>query len=262
MLQDENAAIASVNKAWESTFKIMLGRSIGPIDDYEAYLQKFVDPYRLEKSAISGKTVVVTGDYGAGARFISGDEIGEYAKAVGNSRLDINQIKDMDSVIGAIGERICYSGSDILGNSGQVALSNRVVDSTFVYKAHDVFYSKYVAYTYLSKYSEYIFGGHSVGKGTHFGAKIFETYESSRIWEGVHIYLSQDIIYSSNMENCQNCLFCFNLRSKRRCIGNLELPADKFAALKEKLQSEIAETLRAKRTAKSIVEIVGRDLNG
>ena len=48
------------------------------------------------------------------------------------------------------------------------------------------------------------------------------------------------------------------LRSKRRCIGNLELPQDKLAALKEKLQGEIADTLQKNRTATSIVEIVGK----
>ncbi|MCX6773030.1 MAG: hypothetical protein NTV88_04650, partial [Candidatus Micrarchaeota archaeon] len=211
-----------------------------------------------EKSALSGKTVVVTGDYELGSKFISGDELEGYSKLVDKGKLNINSIKDIDSILSALQERFYYSGNDVLGNSSNAVLSNRVVDSTYVYKAHDVFYSKYVAHTYLSKYSEYIFGGHSIGKGTHFAAKAFETYEASRIWEGVHIYLSQDIIYSSNLENCQNCLFSFNLRSKRRCIGNLELPADKFAALKEKLQGEIADTLEAKHTAISVVEIVGK----
>lgn len=236
----------------------MLGREIGRIGAYEQYLQKFVEPYSVEESAISGKTVVVTGDYEKGSKFISGDELEGYSKMVEKSRLDINSIKDIDSILEALGERFYYSGNDILGNSSQAILSNRVVDSTYVYKSHDVFYSKYVAHTYLSKYSDYIFGGHSIGKGTHFAAKAFETYESSRIWEGVHIYLSQDCTYSSNLENCQNCLFCFNLRSARRCIGNLKLEDGKFAALKEKLQEDIADTLEAKRTAVSIVEIVGK----
>jgi hypothetical protein len=256
-MAEKQQAPMFIEKAWQSTCRIMLGREIGPIGAYEQYLWRFVDPYHIEKSAISGKAVVVTGDYEKGSKFISGDELEGYSKLVEKQRLDVNSIKDIDSILEALGEQFYYSGNDILGNSGQAVLSNRVVDSTYVYKAHDVFYSKYVAQTYLSKYSDYIFGGHSIGKGTHFAAKAFETYESSRIWEGVHIYLSQDCIYSANMENCQNCLFCFNLRSARRCIGNLELPAEKFALLKEKLQADIADTLEAKRTAPSIVEIVG-----
>ena len=257
-MQNNEPAPSFIEKAWASTCRIMLGREIGKIGEYEDYLWKFTEQYNMEKSALSGKTVVVTGDYEKGSKFISGDELEGYSKLMEKNRLDINAIKDIDSILDALSERFYYSGNDVLGNSSNAVLSNRVVDSTYIYKSHDVFYSKYVAYTYLSKYSEYTFGGHSVGKGTHFVVKGFETYESSRVWEGVHVYLSQDILYSANIENCQNCLFCFNLRSKRRCIGNLELPQDKFAALKEKLQGEIADTLQKNRTATSIVEIVGK----
>ncbi len=247
----------NINRAWESACKVMLGQSVGPIDDYDSYLWKCVEPYHLTKSAISEKEVVVTGDYKKGARFISGEELQEYTKIIGKVPLDVNELKDIDSIIAAIGERVYYSGNDILGNSGQATLSNRVVDSTFVYKAHDIFYSKYVTHTYLSKYSEYIFGCESVGKGTHFAVKAFETYDDSRLFETVRVYMSSDAVYSANLENCQSCLFCFNLRSKRRCIGNMELPEGKFNALKAKLQEDIRSTLESRKTAPSIMEIVG-----
>jgi len=247
----------NISRAWESACKVTLGRSIGPIDDFDGYLWKHVEQYHLTKSAISGKEVAVTGDYKKGARFISGEELQEYTKIIGKAPLNVNELKDIDSIIAAIGERVYYSGNDILGNSGQASLSNRVVDSTFVYKAHDIFYSKYVAHTYLSKYSEYIFGCESVGFGTHFAVKSFETYDDSRMFEAVRVYMSSDVIYSANLENCQSCLFCFNLRSKRRCIGNVELPDDKFNKLKAKLQEDICQTLASKKTAPSIMEIVG-----
>lgn len=251
------AAPDHINRAWESTCKVMLGKPIGKIDDYDSYLWRNVERYHLTKSAISGKEVVVTGGYKEGAMFISGEEIENYAKIIGREKLDINKLKDIDSILEELGGKICYSGNDILGNSGQAALANRIVDSTFVYKAHDVFYSKYVTHTYLSKYSEYVFGCESVGKGTHFAVKSFETYDDARLWETVRVYESQDIIYSANLENCQNCLFCFNLRSKRRCIGNVELPQGKFEELKKKLQEDIRSTLEKKKAAPSIMEIVG-----
>ena len=87
--------------------------------------------------------------------------------------------------------------------------------------------------------------------------KSFETYDDSRLFETVRVYESSDIIYSANLEACQNCLFCFNLRSKRRCIGNVELPDDEFNALKAKLQEDIRATLAAKKAAPSIMEIIG-----
>lgn len=256
-MADGNLAYASINRAWEGACKAILGESIGEIGRYEKYLQKMVEPYRVEKSCISGKEVAVTGDYAKGSKFISGDEIGEFSKIPGRKAIGINQAKDIDSVIEAIGETACYSGNDVLGNSSQVANSNRVVDSNYVYKAHDVFYSQYVAQTYLSKYSDYVFGCESVGKGTHFAIKSFETYEDVRLFECVRVYESSDCAYGANLENCRNCVFCFNLRSKSRCIGNLELPKEKYEKLKGKLLGEIREKLQKDRAVPSIVEIIG-----
>ncbi len=255
----EESVLESINKAWASTCRTILGRSVGEIGFYTEYLEKFVEPFGITKSALSGKVVAVTGNYGKNTKFISGDEIGEYAKLIENSKtkLNINEIKDIDSIIGALKEQIYYSGNDVLGNSSNVYMSNRVVDSSFVYKAHDVFFSKYIAYTYLSKYSEYAFGSESVGFGTHFAIKCFETYEDSRLFECVRTYLSSDCIYTANLENCQNCLFSFNLRSKRRCIGNLELNESDFSRIKTKLQEDIAQTLESKRSVISIMEIIG-----
>lgn len=252
-----NICQQAVGKAWESSCRAILGRSVGAMDRYAEYLERFVEPFRLEKSAVSGKTVAVTGNYEKNAKFISGDEIGQYAEKISKKKLNINEIKDIDSIIDALSGQIYYSGNDVLGNSSNAYLSNRVVDSSFVYKAHDVFFSKYVAYTYLSKYSEYAFGSESVGFGTHFAIKCFETYEDSRLFECVRTYLSSDCIYTANLENCQNCLFSFNLRSKRRCIGNLELNEAEFSKIKAKLQEDICQNLESKRKAISIIEIIG-----
>jgi hypothetical protein len=249
--------LAGINKAWESTCKIMLGRPIGSIDKYDSYLQKFVTPASSAVSYLSKNPITISGDYAKGAKFIAGDEAQAYFGSTANQKLDINSIKDFDSIIDAVRERICYSGSDVLGNSSNVHSSNRVVDSNYIYKAHDVFYSKYISHTYLSKYSEYIFGCESVGKNTHFAIKAFETYEDSRLFECVRVYMSSDCLFSANLENCTNCLFSFNLRSKRNCIGNLELAPSKFTQLKAKLQEDISSTLEAKRTIPSIVEIIG-----
>jgi hypothetical protein len=254
-MKDETAPY--ISKAWESTCRVFLGRPVGGIETYEKYLQKYVMPCGVSKSALSGDEVVVTGNYAKGSKFIAGNEIQRYAPIIEQAKLNINEIKDIDSILRALSEHICYSGSDVLGNSSFVAHSNRIVDSSFVYKAHDVFYSKYVAHTYLSKYSEYIFGCESVGQGTHFAVKSFETWQDSRLFECVRVYLSSDIMYSANLEHCSDCLFSFNLRSKQRCIGNLALSQENYSKLKAKLQEEMAQELESKRALISILDIIG-----
>jgi hypothetical protein len=61
--------------------------------------------------------------------------------------------------------------------------------------------------------------------------------------------------YSFNCISCSNCIFAFNLRSKRNVIGNLELPKDEYARLKKKLVAEMADELRRKKRLFSIADI-------
>ncbi|HIH23084.1 TPA: hypothetical protein HA238_05125, partial [Candidatus Micrarchaeota archaeon] len=203
-----------------------------------------------------GAEIAISDKYSDGSKFMAGDELSDYEKAFSNEKLDINQIKDIDSIISAIKERVYYAGSVALGNSSNVTLSNRLIDSSFIYKSHEVCYSKYVAYAHFTRFSERVFGSTFVSK-TKFCIKNYETFEDTRIMETVRTYHSSDCYYTSNCENCQNCLFSFNLRNQNNCIGNLELAPDKFKALKEKLVGDIRQTLESRKDLKSIVEIIG-----
>jgi len=247
-----------IEKGWKSTCHLLLGREVGGIEKYEGYLMQYVDPYRMEKSIISGKDVVVSGEYGSGARFISGDEIIQYDAIAARTPLSINDIKDIDSLVSALGEVAIYSGNDILGKSSDITLSNKVLDSNTVYKSHEVIFSKNIACCNIVKYAEHCYGGMSVGKHAFFTIHSFEIYEGHRLFECVRVYHSSDCTFASNLENCRDCMFSFNLRSKSKCIGNLSLPAEKYADLKKKLQEDIAQTLEAKGKLESIVEIVRR----
>jgi len=247
---------AGLNEEWKKTCKVLLGEEIGNIDPYVPYLQKFVEPVGMAKSSFSGAEIAISDKYSDGSKFMAGDELSDYEKAFSNEKLDINQIKDIDSIISAIKERVYYAGSVALGNSSNVTLSNRLIDSSFIYKSHEVCYSKYVAYAHFTRFSERVFGSTFVSK-TKFCIKNYETFEDTRIMETVRTYHSSDCYYTSNCENCQNCLFSFNLRNQNNCIGNLELAPDKFKALKEKLVGDIRQTLESRKDLKSIVEIIG-----
>ncbi|VVB57986.1 Uncharacterised protein [Candidatus Anstonella stagnisolia] len=244
-----------VDKAWGSTCRTLLGGEVGSIGKFEEYLKRDVPHFRIGKSSISGREIVVGGEYVEGTKFISGDEIGKYALAA--AQLNVNDIKDIDSIIEALGESVRYCGNNLIGNCSNATLANRLIDSNFVHCSYDVFYSKYVAYSNGVKYCEYVFGSEGAGKGAHFAIKGFESYECSRVFECVHVYNSSDCFYCANVENCHDCLFSFNLRSKRRCIGNLELQEGKFAALKAKLKEEIAGELGAKGSVQGILGIMG-----
>ncbi|HQT44868.1 MAG TPA: hypothetical protein PLO51_02740, partial [Candidatus Micrarchaeota archaeon] len=195
-------------------------------------------------------------NYSKGTKFMRGAEILEYESRLRQHKIGINDIKDIDSAIRAVSEIGIYAGDIVLGNSGNVSESTRVVDSTNVFHSSDVIYSKNVAYTRIAKYCVSVFGCASAGKGTMFAIGCNEMYMSNRTFECFYIYSSSDIFYSANMENCQDCLFSFNQRGKRRRIGNREIEAGKYAELKTKLLGEARQMLGSKKSVPSIYEII------
>ena len=62
---------------------------------------------------------------------------------------------------------------------------------------------------------------------------------------------SSDCFYSHGLSSCMECMFSFNLKSKRYVIGNLSLSKDKYYSLKDKLLAEIRERLKKTRGSHS-----------
>lgn len=242
--------------AWKSTCKVLLGKEIGDMKDYAGYLKRYVDPVSEKKSSLSGKPVAVSSQHICkGARFISHDETEDYEKIASKARLDINDLKDIDSLVEATRERAYYCGNIVLGNSGNVERSNRCINTFYVCESQDVYDSKYVAYSCTLRYSDYIFGSNSIGE-TKFGIKDFETYRDVRCMETIRTYNSSDCYFTGNVEASNNCMFCFNVRNKSHMIGNNQFPKEEYSKLKEKLLSDVRETLRAKKSIPSIVDII------
>src|SRR3989344_8805823 len=252
----DDAAKAYLAKAWLSTCRVVLGGEVGSLWDFEGYLTRYPKSARLEKSEISGKDVVVFGLYSKGARFIAEEEAAAYLEKTKGTKLNVNDIKDIDSAVDALSENIAYAGNIVLGKSAFVSQSTRVVDSFYVYRSSDVIYSKNVAFCEVAKYSECVFGIASAGKGTKFAISCGEPYNASRLFECFHAYDGADCFYSANLESCQECMFSFNLRGKRHCIGNLELAPDRYREIKGKLLSEAREILSAKKAMPSIYDVI------
>ncbi|MFH1284980.1 MAG: hypothetical protein ABIH99_00175, partial [Candidatus Micrarchaeota archaeon] len=85
----------------------------------------------------------------------------------------------------------------------------------------------------------------------------YKAYKDARCMEIMRTYDSSDCYYVANVEACMNCMFSFNQRSKNYLIGNLQMPKDEYAKLKENLLEDIAETIKTKKKIPSIVDIVG-----
>ena len=243
-------AYGELNKKWKTTCKVLLGGEVGELDDFSAWLKEFKKESHSSKSSLSGKETVY-GDlpYAKNSRWVSFEEIAFDKKY---PQLDINQIKDFDSLLQAVSERVCYAGNIILGNSDFVDKSTYVIDSYYVYNSEQVFESKYVAYTTHCVYSDCLFGCQCTS--CNFGIRA-NNYMCNRNFEVSKIDCSADIYFSHGLSGCADCMFSFNLKNRRNCIGNLTLPREKYLSIKAKLLEDMRGELERKKRLPSLEQI-------
>jgi hypothetical protein len=255
--------IPELDKSWKNTCKIILGAEIGNLEDYEEWLVKYVDPLECKKSAFSGKEVIVSSDNVCkGAKFLSHDEVSTYISSIGKSKFDINDLKDLDSMVRALQEKAYYIGNVVLGNSHFTETVNRCINSSYVFRSQDIYDCKFVAYSSTLRFAQYVFGGNAVGEASQYNIKTFETYKNVRCLETIRNYDVSDCYFTGSLENCRHCMFSFNQKSKNYVIGNNVLPNDRYNELKQKLVDDMRETLLRKRQLPSLVEIVNGDVRG
>ncbi|MFA5105782.1 MAG: hypothetical protein WC506_02360 [Candidatus Micrarchaeia archaeon] len=247
--------LAALEKAWASTCKVLFGEEAGSMKLYEKWLCELVDQPVVRKSAVSGKEVIFsTKNYPEDAKAISLDEVDQGRKY---APLDINQIKDIDSIVQAVRDRCLYAGNMILGNSKHVGKSSNINDSFYVYSTTLSGNDKYMAYCTLARLDNYGFGGNAFSQCEF----CLKCHELTRVKRAFELWMSQDCsdcYYSHGLKNCANCFFSFNAQNKKYAIGNLELPPDKFKDLRAKLLSEMLGELKSKKRLPSLIEMVER----
>lgn len=101
-----------LNKKWKAACRILLAGEIGDLEDYAEWLYERNGPRTAYKPSKSGKTVVsYDGRYSKNAKWLSLDEVNFSEK---KPPPNINQIKDIDSVLQGISEKIqrCFEVSE------------------------------------------------------------------------------------------------------------------------------------------------------
>ena len=241
-----------LDRQWAATCRILLGQEIGELSEYKKWLYEGNGPRVTKKSSVSGKEVVYSSDkYPENSKWLRHDEADYNGKY---EPLGINDVKDIDSILDAVRERIAYAGNIVLGNSKFVEDSTTISDCYYILHSERVAFSKNVAYSSRGGYSENIFGCYGFGPAS-FSMKSYGITESTRIFMASKVDFSSDIYYSHGLSNCTECIFSFNLRSRRHAIGNLVLPKDKYAGLKKKLVAEMTEKLRKEKRLVSISKL-------
>lgn len=234
-----------LDEAFQSACKCMFGKSLGGMEKYDSYLKEAVVGRKVKSSNTGHEMLVAFDDYPKDARFVDfTQELGRGLPKL-EAPVPIDKIKDIDSLVEAVSERLSYSGNKVLGNSHCVELSDNVFDSSFVLDSSLVYGSKYVAHSFFSRESEFVFGSRSVAECT-MAVRCHYTYRTRREFEVTYTGDSADVMFCSNVMGCSDCLFCFNLHAKRHAIGNIVLEKESYAKLRQKLVGEIADELTSK----------------
>lgn len=242
---------------FSSTCKTLFLREIGTLDKYSEYLASEVQKAMVAKSFLSGKEIYLSSPYyPKNARFIAlGEEVGE-KKSNGTDRatIDINKIKDIDSLISAVSENLAYCGNSNIGNCIEIEKSDACNDASFILSSHQAIRSKQSAHCYGIRDCENVYGCMLVGE-VKSAIRTQISFYSVRCFESYLLMNCSDIFCSFNCRNCHDTMFCFNQSSKRNAIGNNQLERTKYGELKKKLISEIADELEKNGKFPSLFEL-------
>ncbi|VVB57498.1 Uncharacterised protein [uncultured archaeon] len=232
--------------AWTSTCKTIFGQELGPLAEFEPYLKEALIGKEV-RSAFSKKPLRVTSPhFDARARFFDyAAERPDYEKL--NTPLDLNALKDIDSVVGAVKERLVYAGNKRMGQSQNVEMSDQVTDSIDIHHSALITRCQHVAYCTFMQDGEYCFGCTDITNHPTSVIRCFYNHELKRSFECSYGVSSADCLFCYNVEGCNDCLFTFSEKNKRHMIGNVQLTPDAYKRLKTKLVGEIAQELAAKK---------------
>jgi hypothetical protein len=245
-----------LDESWKSACKVLLGSEVGELEEFQGYLSQYNEQLVEKPSCISGESVIVGDeDFGPGSRFVSDEEAQKLAAGVRGLKLDLNELKDIDSIVAALNERFVYAGSSRLGQGEGITGSHRCVNSFFVQGSHDISDCKYVAYSSMHRKCQYIFGCSYTGQATY-GIRSAQFYQSTRCMEAILTMLCADCHYTANLQGCQQCMFSFNLKNKSWCIGNRALAKDQYMTIKESLLEQMRGELEQKKTLPGIVDLL------
>ncbi|VVB58603.1 Uncharacterised protein [Candidatus Anstonella stagnisolia] len=245
----------TLEKRWKGATKILFGAELGPLEEYKNWLCNFNEEVMRRNSSLSGKPVsYVDAKFRENSKWISFDEV-DFNKKF--QPLSINDVKDIDSIVSAVQERIFYTGNIILGNSQYVYESTNINDSYYMLNCAKLGDSKYIAHSTLGRLCEDCFGCNGIGE-SKFCLKCYETYRDVRSFELWRSENCSDCYYSYNLASCSDCMYSFNIKNKRFTIGNLALPQEKYAAIKKALLSQMASELTKQKRIYSLVDLLAK----
>jgi len=242
-----------VQRAFDSTCRVILGSEVGDLDDFSQYLtnKSFAYSYAHIDSVISGKPTRVPyrlcfkrEPKNAADVFVKEEEY-EVLKQV---RLDEKEIDELSISHDHLHDtqhilsKIFFVSSEFNYESKNVDLPIVTYSSRNIYRCNHMVMAENAAFCNRPRNSKFVFGGEFVLLSNY----VINVHFSEQITRGFEVDTCKncaDIYFSHNCEGCFNTMFSFHQRGKRYMVGNNVLSKEEYDKLTSHLKEQIVDRL-------------------
>ncbi|MFH0817050.1 MAG: hypothetical protein V1909_00275 [Candidatus Micrarchaeota archaeon] len=252
-IEEDTSDKKPIENSFSETTKVIFRKPLARIDDYEKWLMENVRGSWTEKSAISGRPIIVA-DMIPG-KFYPEDRLVKRAEALKSGEILKLGKEEAETInLGNAKERlgkIAYFYTEL-----RLKKNFNVIDTAMSYNAMHCYKGallsnvKYSAFSFWPRNSQHIYGSN-----TSFScSSCINTYFSNNISRSFEIDCSNKCSGSHFLHNCENVndsMFCFNVKNLKNAIGNATLPPDKFQKIRSSILEQIHSELEAKKSLKS-----------
>ena len=249
MHSDEKKDKSKIESAFSLTSKLVLSKSLEPIDSYSNYLSKNSGMRIVRsKSCISDSPVLLPdfadfADYPAN-RLLTQQEADFCGEHMALTEVESLSLGNFSSFISRIAFFSPYWNTGKVHNNIDSPLN---IDSSDCYNGVLFMKSKLCSFCEMSRNCENIFGCREA-RHAQFCMKSYFSTKITRCFEVDNCNSCSDCYFCHNIENCTECMFCFNVKSMRYAIGNVEYPKEEYMQIKKKLLSGMVLELEKNKT--------------
>jgi len=234
----------AIEQAFETTTKVVLGKALsGKLEDYESWLLAHQRPAKKHQSAVSEQMVydpplVFYAPVSKRAvKQAEALEIGKCSLAKEEAlRLTLDNAAQML-------EPMRHHTSDaITGENVEVEECSLYINCSYSFRCCSFVNSKYCAYSFWPRDSEYLFGVDTVFS-SKFCLKCYNSVNLTRCLEVSHSSNCSDCYFCHNCDSLADCMFCTNAKSLRYAIFNHEVGKEKYLEIKKRVLEEMTKKL-------------------
>lgn len=255
----ENTDPEHMEESFSNVTRLLFGKSLKGIDKYSNWLYSHAHKITEVKSAVSGKKILMN-SYVIAGEDIPKDRIVDISEALalGNELRITEQEAEEISFEGAsdIVSKLAFFNVEFKeGKNSNMFNCTMSIESTDCYFASATVRSKNCGCGMWPTRCDGCFGFDTIKDG-FYSINCYHSVKLARCFEMDNCRDCADSMFCHNCEALSNCMFCFNTKSKRYAIGNVEVGREKFIKIKKIVLDQIIRALeRDKKLELSIYNI-------